>query len=307
MIDTSQKPDLVYIASSSYSGSTLLAMLLNAHPDISTIGELKGSVKIDPAEYSCSCGELLCDCSFWKKLICELDDRNVSFDLDDFGTHFRANGSAIHNRILQASVRGPRFESCRQLAIRLLPSLRKHYEQVLSKNRSIIEAVRSLQSGEVFLDCSKNPIRLLYLQQAGLWRIKVIHLIRDGRGVACSHRKHNGVSISEASAEWRLTHEECRRMRTRFHPADWLSMRHEDLCRDPAATMRGVYEFLRLDPGRGTLDFRTVEHHIRGNGMRLNGSSTIRLDEHWKTVLTPAELREFDDVAGELNRAHGYD
>ena len=33
--------DLVYILSPSYSGSTLLTFLLNTHPEIATIGELK--------------------------------------------------------------------------------------------------------------------------------------------------------------------------------------------------------------------------------------------------------------------------
>ena len=57
--------DLVYIASPSYSGSTLLTFLLNAHRDVATMGELKWG-PIDLETYCCSCGELLTACPFWQ-------------------------------------------------------------------------------------------------------------------------------------------------------------------------------------------------------------------------------------------------
>ena len=34
---------------------------------------------------------------------------------------------------------------------------------------------------EAFLDGSKDPIRLKFLLDAGLWDVKVVHLTRDGR------------------------------------------------------------------------------------------------------------------------------
>ncbi len=40
--------------------------------------------------------------------------------------------------------------------------------------------------------------------------------------------------------------------------------------------------------------------------MRMDSTSTIRLDERWRSHLTPADLKAFDDVAGDLNRSYGY-
>jgi hypothetical protein len=43
-----------------------------------------------------------------------------------------------------------------------------------------------------------------------------------------------------------------------------------------------------------------------GNGMRLDTSSEIQLDERWREVLGPEELATFDQVAGDVNRRLGY-
>ena len=43
-----------------------------------------------------------------------------------------------------------------------------------------------------------------------------------------------------------------------------------------------------------------------GNGMRLDSTSTIKLDERWRSVLTMSDLAVFDDVAGALSRDLGY-
>lgn len=60
---------VIIIASTPYTGSTLLSILLGAHPSVSTISELTGvtpRVKID--EYMCSCGDRLLDCSFFQQI-----------------------------------------------------------------------------------------------------------------------------------------------------------------------------------------------------------------------------------------------
>jgi hypothetical protein len=45
---------------------------------------------------------------------------------------------------------------------------------------------------------------------------------------------------------------------------------------------------------------------VIGNGMRLDSSSVIELDDRWRSVLTAADLRAFDAVAGQINRRYGY-
>jgi hypothetical protein len=40
--------------------------------------------------------------------------------------------------------------------------------------------------------------------------------------------------------------------------------------------------------------------------MRLDQTSDIRLDDRWRSNLTKEQLKEFDTVAGDLNRKYGY-
>ena len=40
-----------------------------------------------------------------------------------------------------------------------------------------------------------------------------------------------------------------------------------------------------------------AEHHVVGNGMRLDTTSQVSLDERWRLVLTEEELEIFDREA----------
>ena len=86
----------------------------------------------------------------------------------------------------------------------------------------------------------------------------------------------------------------------------WTQIRYEDLCTNTRETMDSVYSFLGLPQSRAYEDFRSVDHHIVGNGMRLDSSSEIVLDDRWRKVLTQDDLEVFDRVAGARNRQYGY-
>ncbi|MFB6226516.1 MAG: sulfotransferase domain-containing protein [Candidatus Paceibacteria bacterium] len=65
-----QKKQLVYIYGLGYSGSTILNILLGAHPNIVGIGEFYASfneVEFSFGDRICSCGVELPECEFWKQ------------------------------------------------------------------------------------------------------------------------------------------------------------------------------------------------------------------------------------------------
>ena len=49
-----------------------------------------------------------------------------------------------------------------------------------------------------------------------------------------------------------------------------------------------------------------VDNHIIGNGMRLDETSEVNLDERWKSVLIEEELRVFNRIAGGFAQRYGY-
>jgi hypothetical protein len=298
--------DFVYIMSPSYSGSTLLTFLLATHPRIATIGELKATNMGDVEKYTCSCGEFIRACGFWRTVGETLQRRGIPFDVGDFGTHFRCKSSATADHLLRARVRGPLFETVRSLGTAGWPGCRRARARILERNLALIETIRQIQGADVFLDGSKDPVRLKHLLAAPLGAVKVIHLIRDGRGTANSYTKHYGTTMDVAAVEWRQAQEECERMAGVLPPGACLSILYEDLCRRPDETLTRVFGFLDLEASAARRDFLAMEHHILGNPMRLRSTGQIVLDEKWRAELTEDSLACFDRVAGKLNRRLGY-
>jgi hypothetical protein len=298
---------LLYITSSSFSGSTLLTFLLAAHPRIATVGELKATARGDLDKYRCSCGAFIRSCPYWRSLGEELERRGVPFDIEDFGTHFRfKTAGALANRILGAQVRGPALEAARSLALRVLPTPSREFRRILERNRIFIETICSLRGTETFLDASKDPIRLKYMIESGLWDVKAVHLIRDGRGTTRSYMKRR-MGMPEAALDWRRTNEACERVLSQLPRGSWLKLRYEDLCRDPDAALEPIFRLIGEEPPAVRGAPGSGELHILGNPMRLKYTGTIELKEGWQTELSPHDLATFDRIAGDLNRRHGYE
>jgi hypothetical protein len=296
---------LVYIAAPSYSGSTLLTFLLNAHPDVGTIGELKWG-NIDLATYTCSCGALLRECGFWRRVTRAVTARGLPFSLQRPATDFRCRTHRLTDRVARARVRGRLFESVRSGLLATLPESRREWPLATMVNRALIETVLDLQQAVVFVDASKDPVRLKHLLDTGEYDVRAIQLVRDGRGVTNSGVTNKGAGAAAAAREWLRTHRQIERLAPQLGRGRLRRVRYEDLCRDPAGTVDGIFRFIGLDPATAARDFRAVEHHILGNAMRLRASSAVAPDEKWRTMLGDARLAEFERVAGELNRTYGY-
>ncbi len=306
--------DLLYITSASFSGSTLLTLLLAAHDRIATLGELKGSAMGDIDTYACSCGTPIRCCGFWSRLGAELTRRGVGFDLARFGTHFRmlASGS-LADRVVRAAVRGRFFEAARGAALRLLPGATRELAAILERNRVVVEAACALRGATSFLDGSKEPNRLKYMIVSGLWNVRAIHLVRDGRGVTYSLlRRQRGLPtanrarlVSAAARHWRSVNESCERVIRLLPPDRVARVRYEDLCRAPEAALRPILALAGIGAQQPPRDFGSIEHHIVGNPMRLRRGQ-IQLDEKWRAGLSAGELKLFEAQAGEVNRRYGY-
>jgi hypothetical protein len=302
--------NLIYILAPSFSGSTLLTFLLDRHPRIHTFGELKATAMGPVEAYHCSCGSLIGDCAYWRSLRERCAALGFDLRLDDFGTHFTAT-HPLWARVLGAQVRGPAFELCRRLLLDHLPGLRARYQGTLERNARVIAAVLGDRRNDWFLDGSKDPSRLMYFQRSGRWRIRVIRMFRDGRAQCLSHcRKTPGrPDFRSAVRDWRSTIAQMERVASAFAPGDVVSLKYEDLCRDPGGTMTRLWRFLELDAPAIDWSGRVSKEgsHILGNdNMRQSPDVTIRLDERWREELGDAQRREFESLAGAVNRGLGY-
>jgi len=321
---------LAYVLAASHSGSTLLSMLLGSHPQIATVGELTLSPQAmgDLDRYRCSCGVPIRECSFWEEIGNGMRRRGVAFDLAHAGTDYREARSRYVARLLRPMHRGRGLEFLRDSALRLSPAWRKRLPDIHRRNSALVSTIAELTGADAVVDSSKIALRLKYLLRNPDLEVKVVRLIRDGRAVALTYMDPAGfadaddpgkraggmggtrdgerLSMAQAAYEWRRCVEEAEHILRSMKRSQWIEIRYEDYCREPERTLRGVHEFLEVDPDGPALDFRSVEQHVVGNGMRLNTSSDIQLDERWRDALTPEDLGVFDSVAGAANRRYGY-
>ncbi len=304
---------VAYILSASHSGSTLLAMLLGAQRQACTIGEVRAPCMGDTDVYRCSCGEKIKECSFWKKVSDGMARHGIpGFDITDARTSIYEVPGDYSRRLLEPLQRGPLLEGVRDAALALSPSWRQYLAEIQARNAALADVLRELEEAQVVVDSSKAVLQLKYLLRNPKIEIKIIHLVRDGRAVATSlighglQRGSRQETVSAAAREWRRSIEAAECLLRVLPRSQWLQIRYEDLCRNPETVLGRICEFLGLDAANLNLDFRSRQQHILGNEMRLKSTSEIRLDERWRTALSPADLDIFQGEAGLLNHLCGY-
>ena len=319
---------IVYLLAPSHSGSTLLAMLLGRHPELCTVGELKATSLGDVHRYRCSCGSLIEGCEFWRRVAESMGRKGFNYKVTQAATHIRAGMSAYARKLLTPLHRGPLFEVARDAALSLSPTWRRRLPEIQARNAALAATILELTGKKALVDSSKIGLRLKYLLRTPNLDVKVVRVVRDGRGVALTYmdparfadtanpelrqggmggdRSHQRLTMAQAAREWRRSTEEAEHIMRKLGPGRVIEVRYEDLCRKPEETLRPVFDFVGVNPDALSLDFRSVEHHIVGNGMRLDTTSTISLDERWRTALSSDDLNVFDSVAGQLRRRLGY-
>lgn len=297
--------EILYILSPSFSGSTLLTFMLATHPEIATVGELKASAIGDVESYRCSCGALLKQCDFWRKVKTGMKNNGAKFDFSDIGTHFSTGPTSFRRLIRLGTINGILRQSS-SLLLRSLPFCRTRLDRIIDQNRILIDLIGSIQCGRLFLDGSKDPERLNQLLLSEKWKVRVVHLLRDGRGVANSYQNHNRVNMRTAASEWVRTDRACARVASWMSPRDVLTVKYEDVCQEPQVTLARIFSFAGLMQSDSTGDSPAARPHILGNAMRLNGDRAITLDERWKGDLGQEDLKAFEAIAGDYNRSRGY-
>jgi hypothetical protein len=253
---------VIYIAGTSHSGSTLLDLMLNAHPAIFASGELlklnrqltirksrKGTLA------PCSCGApSLHDCRLW---------------------------SAVDRRAIETS--GKPLTELDML----------DYAKVgqAAPNTVVFKAIADVSGASFVVDSSKLPGRLSYLMQLKELDVYPVHLVREPKGQINSvMRKHGG--FLKHIVRYAVVHEQIRRL---LKSVPHSVVHYEDLVRDPQATLRTILHPLGLDFDPRQLAWAEAEkHEIAGNNMRFDASSELILDDAWRHGLSPLKQRAVD-------------
>jgi hypothetical protein len=299
---------IVYVVGSSHSGSTLLAFVADAHPEVASVGEtaVKPGIRREARalEQHCSCGAALAECPFWKGVFTAVSRKGQRFDVTCWSNDYRFENVWLDSLLTR--------ETSREVLLWFRRAVRDHWPAYRSRaarvdrvNVDFVSAVLAQTGKTVFLDTTKLLTRLTHLLAVRELDVKVVRLVRDVRAFAAS-AKRRGASTETAAEVWRKDQTAIARALDALPRERVLLLRYEDLCAHPRTSLDALWAFCGVAPFEAPPTIHTAHHHIIGNSMRLTGEITIRLDETWRTRLDAHERRRILSVAGPMNRAMGY-
>ncbi len=161
---------------------------------------------------------------------------------------------------------------------------------------------------------------------------RFIHLIRDGRDVALSQTAraiNEQPPPAEQAARWVKRIGKSRDQAATLKGARYVEARYEDLVRDPEPALRRICEHVELefDPAMLTYYEGAAERlsemagELRADGSHATQEAGYRIDNHapttkppdptkldkWKTEMSAEDVAAYESIAGELLSELGYE
>lgn len=172
-----KQPNILYVAGSNRSGSTLFGRLLGEVPDLVFGGELRYLWRRGVVENRlCSCGTPFKECSFWRAVFSEA-----------FGGFSHVDGSRFA-RYESRLVRMRHLDKI--LSQRSSPSKYHDQLQIYSNiMRKLLDAMRHVSEAVCIVDTSKAPAFIAWYQSVFWAQPLTVHLVRNSKGVAFSQTR----------------------------------------------------------------------------------------------------------------------
>lgn len=285
---------VVYVLGVGRSGSTVIERVLGGFPGFCNVGELVELFRqIAPKDERCGCGEQFSACPLWQAV-----GRRGFADWDP--------ALVRQNAQLQHAVARQRYLP-HVLQPRLASSaFRKRLKQYLDLQYTTYTTVAEESGADVLVDASKAIAPLLAMRLDPRIDLRVLHLVRDVRGVAHSWAKSDvrrphatsnergtmaSFSTSRTAIRWTRMEAQAAVAGRLIRPS--ATVRYEDFVASPASTMLRALDDLGLG-GRAAshIDGHDVmlpaSHGISGNPSRFTtGTVRIRSDQSWRQALRP--------------------
>lgn len=276
---------IAHIIGSGRSGSTILDMMLGAHPRAFSTGSVDVIDQFVETENFCTCRRSLADCVVWGPVLGD----------DVHG------GPAVPRSL---NVHGQLRKALAILPVILTGRPRTMPEREIEKTWRLMDEVERVTGAEVLIDSSKTLMRFARMAAAKPERdMRMIHLVRDPRGFVLSRSKSRAVPTSRGEPG------RTRQQNAALAFVDWVAQNifvaaygrlrrrgrymvvtYEHMVADPTATLERICAFLGLefDPDRQLPPLEGEFHLIGGNPSRLMFTE-LRPDVRWRTELPRAK------------------
>ncbi|MEM7666574.1 MAG: sulfotransferase [Pseudomonadota bacterium] len=296
---------VIYIAGYGRSGTTLLDIALGQQSGVFAGGEITALPRhVWNEREFCACRRQVDECGFWGSVV------------DAWLNPRRPDAMDLHGR------RAARLEwlvDPRRLFRGLFAGneSRAYREETLALFQEIAAA-----SGEsVIVDSSKLPGRASMLMSIKEIEVFVVHMVRDGRGVAWSMMKPYRRSVEAGiqkelrpkpiwytAARWFTVNLGAEMLRLRLPRKRSIRVRYENFVADPEGTVKSILalagqEYVLPDHGA---DVMKPQHQIAGSRHRMQEEIRINKDIGWTSQMPRSLQRVFSVLTAPLLMRYGY-
>ena len=306
---------VLYVGGFGRSGSTLLDRVLAQVGGCVAVGELVHLVQrglID--DERCGCGEPFSECPFWSEV------GVAAFGLGGW--------SAVDAPAIRRQQRA--LDRNRRIPAMVLPRWGRRSAATAELGAwfgRIYAAVADVSGASVVVDSSKHASTAFLLRRAPGLDLRVVHLVRDSRGVAYSWAKRvqrpevtGGATemprygAGRAAAKWLSYNSLFHLLAATGVPT--LPLRYEQLVAEPRAALQSVLalagvdaaaeRFGFVDPDGPAVDL-APSHSVAGNPMRFrSGHLELVLDEEWRERMPAGSRSVVTAITAPLLTSYGY-
>lgn len=289
-----------------HCGSTMLALFLDAHPEVASIGECslsRGARRRYADGYPCSCRAMLRECGFWRRVFRQVNEQGYPLSENNWINDYRYEHDLV-NASLGIYSSNPLARGVQRLA-GWIPVGRSRVSRINGANVALVRAVLGITGKRVFFDSCKSLMRQSHLRSIPQFKVRFVRVVRDVRAYVNSYRRMN-VPVAAAARQWLRYQQRADHLLRDVPPERVCVLKYEELCREPVESFRRLHQFLGVDPIEPPSTVVPREHHVIGNRIRLADNITIRLNDTWREALSNEERRLVIRMAGETNERFGY-
>ncbi|PCJ88881.1 MAG: hypothetical protein COA54_01230 [Thiotrichaceae bacterium] len=257
-INNKEPIDIIYIMGSGRSGSTLLSNMLGTQSDIVCSGEVYNYKNFFESAVSnkrlCSCGEKLDECGYWRSVREKIEAES---------------GNALVDL----------KDTC-------LPVFKEN-------NYSLFSAIKDVSNKKIIVDSSKRHYRLKLLLKSRLFRIVIVHLVRDARAYSYSNlltgreKGKSNIEYYKKLLEWQKKNLGIKAIYG--HNSGYIMIRYEDLVMNYTKELSRVMALCNQTFDESRLFDSTIRqsHEFSGNRRFISeGLKKVKLDTRYLESLT---------------------
>jgi hypothetical protein len=299
---------VVFVGGLGRSGTTLLERILGELPGVCPLGEVVHLWERDLVrDERCGCGHAFSRCAFWQAVGEQAFGGWARVRVD----RMRALGQAVD-----------RTRHIPHLARRHLPTrYQRPVAEYVGHYARVYRAAAQVSGARVVVDSSKHSALAFGLRWSPSIDLRVIHMVRDSRGVAYSWTKT--VPRPESTGEqmtryppgrsallWNAHNTAFGLLAHRGVPV--YRVRYETLLAQPRTVVAKLADFAGIPAGplefvTGTAVRLGTSHTAAGNPMRFaTGEVPLRPDDAWRTELPAGQRRLVGALTAPLLVRYGY-